>query len=89
MPFKFRISWRGRPYVGYFPPFRLRDIIFNYGKCPECRHYLVKRNGKYGKFIGCSNYPNCTYTEDFVDKKKFKKFVGKNKTDFKIMKLKK
>jgi ssDNA-binding Zn-finger/Zn-ribbon topoisomerase 1 len=23
---------------------------------------LVKRNGKFGVFYGCSNYPNCTYT---------------------------
>jgi ssDNA-binding Zn-finger/Zn-ribbon topoisomerase 1 len=23
---------------------------------------LVKRNGKFGVFYGCSNYPNCTYS---------------------------
>lgn len=31
-------------------------------KCPECGSQLVYRNSKYGKFIGCSNYPECDYT---------------------------
>lgn len=30
--------------------------------CPKCGGNLVERNGKYGKFIGCSNYPQCRYT---------------------------
>lgn len=30
-------------------------------KCPDCGGHLVKRNGKYGPFIGCSNYPKCKY----------------------------
>ena len=29
--------------------------------CPKCGSELVERNGKYGKFIGCSNYPRCKY----------------------------
>lgn len=29
--------------------------------CPKCGNELVARNGKYGKFIGCSNYPKCKY----------------------------
>jgi endonuclease YncB( thermonuclease family) len=33
-------------------------------KCPAegCVGSLVKRNGKFGAFYGCSNYPNCTYS---------------------------
>ncbi|MCX7706208.1 MAG: type I DNA topoisomerase [bacterium] len=31
--------------------------------CPECGHTLVVRKSKYGKFIGCSNFPKCRYTE--------------------------
>lgn len=32
--------------------------------CPECRTgELVIRTGTYGKFISCSNYPKCKYTE--------------------------
>lgn len=30
--------------------------------CPKCGSTLVERNGKYGNFIGCSNYPKCRYT---------------------------
>ncbi len=29
--------------------------------CPKCGNKLVERNSKYGKFIGCSNYPKCKY----------------------------
>ncbi len=29
--------------------------------CPKCGNKLVERNGKCGKFIGCSNYPKCRY----------------------------
>lgn len=31
-------------------------------KCPYCKTDLVLRNGKYGAFYGCSNYPKCRYT---------------------------
>lgn len=31
------------------------------GVCPRCGAPLVEREGKYGKFIGCSNYPKCTF----------------------------
>lgn len=30
--------------------------------CPECGQDLVIREGRYGKFISCSGYPNCKYT---------------------------
>ena len=30
--------------------------------CPKFGGNLVERNGKYGNFIGCSNYPKCKYT---------------------------
>ena len=29
--------------------------------CPRCGGQLVLRHGKYGDFIGCSNYPNCKF----------------------------
>jgi len=34
------------------------------GKCPRCNGKLVLRNGKYGQFYGCSNYPHCRFTHD-------------------------
>ncbi len=30
--------------------------------CPKCGSMLLVKNGKYGTFIGCSNYPKCKYT---------------------------
>ncbi len=30
--------------------------------CPKCGGTLIERNGKFGSFYGCSNYPKCTYT---------------------------
>ena len=30
--------------------------------CPRCKGQLVERHGKYGKFLGCSNYPHCKFT---------------------------
>ncbi len=36
--------------------------------CPETGHNLVIRHGRYGKFIGCSDFPNCRYTEPILDK---------------------
>ena len=29
--------------------------------CPECNSPLVVRNGRYGEFVACSNYPECKY----------------------------
>lgn len=29
--------------------------------CPECGHPLVIRNGRYGVFVACSNFPACKY----------------------------
>lgn len=31
--------------------------------CPRCGGRLIIKNGRYGRFIGCSNYPRCKYTK--------------------------
>ncbi len=36
--------------------------------CPQCGHDLVLRYGRYGKFISCSNFPTCRYTEPYLEK---------------------
>jgi DNA topoisomerase-1 len=36
--------------------------------CPESGHDLVLRWGRYGKFISCSNFPECRYTEPWLEK---------------------
>lgn len=38
-------------------------------KCPECKKgELVVRIGRFGKFISCDRFPDCKYTDKFVDK---------------------
>jgi DNA topoisomerase-1 len=36
--------------------------------CPECGNDLVIRWGRHGKFIGCSNFPACRFTEPWLEK---------------------
>lgn len=36
--------------------------------CPTCGHDLVIRWGRFGKFISCSNFPTCRYTEPWLEK---------------------
>lgn len=33
-------------------------------RCPKCGSELYKRNGKFGPFYGCANYPACRYTQN-------------------------
>jgi hypothetical protein len=33
-------------------------------RCPTCGGVLRSRNGKFGVFLGCSNYPQCKYTRN-------------------------
>lgn len=39
-------------------------FVYHKENCPRCGAKLVKRNGPYGTFYGCSNYSmtGCTYT---------------------------
>jgi DNA topoisomerase-1 len=32
-------------------------------QCPKCGGDLLVRNGRYGKFVGCANYPECRHIE--------------------------
>jgi len=37
-------------------------------ECPECKEgKLVLRSSIYGKFLGCSSYPKCRYTEKIME----------------------
>ena len=42
-----------------------RDAAIASGRCPRCGGTLVLREGKYGRFYGCSNYPTCKYTKPY------------------------
>ncbi|MDR2821998.1 MAG: type I DNA topoisomerase [Acholeplasmatales bacterium] len=46
--------------------------------CPTCGSPLLFRNGRYGVFIGCSNYPKCKYILNVGEKKTF--FATKTKS---------
>jgi DNA topoisomerase-1 len=37
-------------------------------QCPEDGGELVIRHGRFGKFISCSNFPTCRYTEPWLEK---------------------
>lgn len=41
---------------------QMREDAIDSGKCPRCGGTLVRRQGKYGSFYGCSNYPKCKFT---------------------------
>lgn len=45
--------------------FAIKDKAIN-EKCPLCGHELLEKSGRNGKFIGCSNFPECKYTRSIV-----------------------
>ena len=34
--------------------------------CPRCGHPLLYKYGRFGKFIGCSNFPSCRHRESIL-----------------------
>jgi len=43
--------------------------------CPKCGCQLVERSGIYGKFLGCSAYPNCNFKKNITEKINEKTFA--------------
>ncbi|UCF69901.1 MAG: type I DNA topoisomerase [candidate division WOR-3 bacterium] len=41
--------------------------------CPKCDSPLIIRWGKYGKFLACSGFPDCKYSENIIVEKSNKK----------------
>jgi len=39
-------------------------------ECPKCGAEMVKRNGRYGEFYGCSTYPKCNGTRSVAEAKR-------------------
>ena len=37
-------------------------------KCPKCKSDIVKKMGRFGYFISCSNFPECKWGEPILDK---------------------
>jgi len=40
---------------------RTQQWNLEHGICPRCGGNLILRNGKYGRFWGCTNYPKCKF----------------------------
>ena len=47
---------------------KMEQVEYVGRNCPECGAPLIVRWGRYGKFIGCSNFPKCRYTEPWLEK---------------------
>ncbi len=59
---------------------RHREILHD-RKCPECGHDLEMKRSRYGKFIACTNYPDCKFTDKTDEEKKFEAEVGGEKCE--------
>ena len=65
-----RFTARSCPHCGTGLPVRkdgahsCRDCGAKLESCPECTGWLEIRMGRYGRFLGCSNWPDCDYTRN-------------------------
>jgi DNA topoisomerase-1 len=50
-------------------------------KCPECGNKLIEKFGRFGKFIACSNYPECKYTEKTAEDKAIEDQIVKQESN--------
>ena len=50
--------------------YRCRDCGGAIEACPVCDGWLDTRMGRYGRFLGCSNFPDCDYTRNLRQLKK-------------------
>ncbi|MDR3559770.1 MAG: DNA topoisomerase, partial [Candidatus Pacebacteria bacterium] len=46
-------------------------------QCPDCGGDLIVKFGRFGKFIACSNYPECRYTEKTAAEKELQEKIEK------------
>lgn len=63
----FYAPFEGR--VGYardnMPEINLVETVAH--PCPRCGGQLVVKYGRFGKFVGCTNHPECRHTEPYVE----------------------
>lgn len=50
-------------------PVAIKKRAYDSNVCPDCGGQLKEKSGKFGLFIGCSNYPRCRYTRKITGKK--------------------
>ena len=53
--------------------FRCRNCGGIVQSCPICDGWLQTKIGKYGRFLGCSNYPDCDYTRNINQTRRSKR----------------
>ena len=56
--------------------------------CPNCNSPLVIKQSKYGKFVACSNYPECKYIKQNNEKKEVVEIMDCPKCSGKIVERK-
>jgi len=56
--------------------------------CPNCNSPMVIKQSKYGKFIACSNYPECKYIKNEKEEKEIKEIIDCPKCEGKIIERK-
>jgi DNA topoisomerase-1 len=70
------LSCSGYPDCEYAEPME-EDKVFDengveiteFGKCDKCETgVFILRQGRFGKFLACSNYPKCKNTKPYLDK---------------------
>ena len=49
--------------------YRCRNCGQSVEGCPTCDGWLQTKSGKYGLFLGCSNWPDCNYTRAVLGKR--------------------
>lgn len=45
-----------------------KEVDYVGRSCPDCGNELVYREGRFGRFVGCSTFPKCRFTEQIVHK---------------------
>ncbi len=48
----------------------LQDIIDKAGVCEKCGKPFIVKNGRFGKFLACSGYPDCKNIKKIAKPKK-------------------
>lgn len=48
----------------YVQRVKVSSYLVNSGQCPKCGSELIKKQGRYGMFYGCSSYPKCNYRKN-------------------------
>lgn len=50
-------------------------------KCPKCGKALVIKLGRFGKFLACTGFPECKYTEPLGEEKALAQAIGAQKCE--------